>query len=318
MSQSLPSFARETVLLVDGNNVSLRAFHGCARLTDMTGFPTACIFTTIRTICQIAAQVMPTRTIVFWDSGHSNWRKQIHPGYKDRGEMTDERKLELDEWKMQVSALKSYLPMLGIGQIALPGCEADDLIYRVSREFVAADWDVILATTDADFYQLLNDNLVIYHLGSESIVWPDDVLEKYGVTVSQWIDYRAMLGDKSDRIDGVAGIGPVKARDILLQFGTLDLFFSTIEELNPNWLDENGKKHHRVLAESKDLIERNRMLMDMSRLPPYEINNEQLQEATGNALDERLDKKAFWAVCQKHNFNTLMQESHLWQLFRTN
>ncbi len=304
---------KEKILIADGNNLSLRAMYGCAPLYDSFGFPTGCLMTSVRMIAKAAVAVRPARTIFVWDGGHSNYRKQLYPEYKFRPPLDedDPKATVLSEWKQQVNALKEYLPLLGVGQIQIKGCEADDLIYRLKTILTQAGYDVVIATTDADFFQLVDDNCFIYHLAREKLYDKKLATEENGVEPHNWVDLRAMTGDDSDNISGVKGVGPKKATSIIKEFGNLELFEVHCLQ-HPEWLAETAKKHHHDVFDNLEIVKRNRALMDLDKLPESEVPQRELESLLDQAILLEPDKKAFWNCCLRHGLNTLMQESHMW------
>lgn len=303
---------RDRFLLIDANNLTLRALYGCAALYDSQGFPTGCLMTTIRTICKAAEIVQPKRTICFWDGGHSAYRKEIFPEYKLRQELDpdDPKRIQIQEWKDQCKMLFDFLPLLGIGQIKFGGHEADDLIYATSKILLEYEIDTTIATTDQDFMQMLSDNCNIFHLGRNNIYSREDMVSEYGVTPAQWVDFRAMTGDKSDNIAGVKGIGPKKAAEILNQLGTLDNFFAA-NDLDEFVNSKSAKAHHKSLAQSFDVIERNKKLMDLSALPE-DCRPLGLEDAICKAIDLVPNPLGFGQFCLDHELRMVMSESVLW------
>jgi DNA polymerase-1 len=305
---------RERILLTDGNNLSLRALYGCAALYDFSGFPTGCLMTSVRMICRAAVAVKPLRTIVVWDAGHSPYRKKLFPDYKYRAPLDEEdpKVTIMNEWKQQVDALQKYLPLLGIGQIQVGGCEADDVIYRLKRIVGQEGFETIVATTDADFFQMVGEDCGYYHIAKEKLYGVAETVEEHGVSPQHWVDYRAMTGDDSDNIPGIKGIGPKKAADIITTFGRVENFYHHVDSVDKGWLEKNGKKHHRDLAQNRDIVARNKKLMDLSALPLTEVPQEKVEALLNQALALEPNVKEFWEVCKKHQLNTLLSESHMW------
>lgn len=307
----------QPILIIDGNNLTLRAMHGCPALYDQKGTPTGCLMTSVRTLCKVAREVKPKRVVWTWDGGHSAYRKKIFPAYKQRKELPKLRE-ELEEgspsfheeWKTQVALLERYLPLLGVGQIRIPGCEADDVIYSLKNIFTGQGVSVVLATSDADFNQLLDENFFVYNLAREELCGPDQVRMKYGISPQQWIEFRAMTGDPSDNIDGIPGVGEKRAAEILDQYGSL-----------PKFLDEyytgaisSPKKFHKAVAENTEILIRNCKLMDLAWFNfEAEFSNGDVHARLWEALSIEPDLKAFWNVCMDHQLATLTQESAMWK-----
>ncbi len=309
---------RERFLLIDANNLTLRALYGCSPLYDAQGYPTACLMTSIRTICRAADVVRPKRTICFWDGGHSEYRKELLPNYKLRAELEpdDPKHVQIAEWKEQCKNLQEYLPLIGVGQVQIRGCEADDLIFSAMQILHEMNIDVTIATTDQDFMQLLGPHCNLYHLGKNAIYGVDDMVNEYDIHPHQFVDFRAMTGDKSDNIDGVKGIGPKKAADILKRFRTVNNFLfnaSQSDFLNT----KEAKSHHKALFADAAIVQRNQKMMDLRALPAGEIPQNVLEEQLCTALDLVPNHDEFWQCCKDHQLNMVIQENALWhQVYR--
>lgn len=295
------------ILIVDGNNISMRAAYGCAQLYDKFGTPTGCFMTTVRTICNVADKVRPDRVFCVWDAGHSKFRKALLPTYKDRGEIEDdEAKIQLmAEWRVQVGLLKKHLPLLGVGQFEVGGCEADDIIFKIVRTLSETGMESVILSSDQDFCQLLSPLVSIWNLKKDECLRAGDLEGIYGVTPSQWVEYRCMTGDDSDKIPGVQGIGEKRASAIMKEFGDLRRFFATPEA-------EKEKAYIKTLRSNGEIIERNRKLMDLKLLPENEVPSPAVDVLMDRALSLEPDKQAFWKICIKHDLNTLLGESNLW------
>lgn len=296
------------LLLIDANNLSLRALYGCAPLHDLQGHPVGCLMTSIRSILKIASKIRPVRTFMVWDAGHSEFRKRIYPDYKRRDKIDEEKERILEEWRMQTALLEKYLPDLGVAQIKIQGCEADDLIFKIQeyrKEF--SEGSTVIASSDADFMQLIDSRVKVFNLASEKIFDEEAVVQEYGVKPRQWAEYRAMTGDGSDNIGGVPGVGPARASGVLKEYGSIENFFQKRFGMkNPL------KKWESEIKNSEGLIKRNIDLMDLSRLPDSEIPLEAFEEVLVQALSQTANHDEFWLHCKRHRLNTVMEDRALW------
>lgn len=305
------------IILVDGNNLSLRAAHASPPLYDPAGVPTGALMTSIRSICKIASQLKPRRVVWVWDGGHSKFRKGLLPTYKQKlkpelallAKEDDPRSYFHDDWLAQVALLEKYLPLLGIGQLRIKGCEADDIIYRLVKIFRREDFHVTIASSDADFNQLVEEDCDIYNLNKNMVCDGKYVESTFGIKPEQWVEFRAMTGDPSDNIDGVPGVGKVSAAKVIEKYGcvavmSLDNTLSKIEKI---------KKYEQAVLDNQALIARNKLLMDLSSLPYEEVPQHEVEAQLNEALSLQPDLKEFWNVCMKHKLATLTQEAASWK-----
>jgi DNA polymerase-1 len=263
--------------------------------------------TSIRSILKIAQKIQPSRSLVVWDSGHSKWRKQIYPEYKRRDSLDEEKERILEEWRMQTALLERYLPDLGIGQIKIPGCEADDLIFRIQRYWKEySGGNVVIASSDADFIQLIDSKLKIFNLASEKLLDEEFVVQEYGIRPSQWVEYRAMTGDGSDNIDGVPGVGPARASSILKEYGCVEEF------LNKRMAAAAPRKWELSVANSNSIVRRNVQLMSLQDLPDSEIPIDKLEKELLEVLNQVPNHENFWLHCKRHRLNSVMEDRAIW------
>lgn len=300
------------VLIIDANNITMRAMHGCPPLHDSEGFPTACLMTTIRSIYKAAIINRPTYTLCVWDAGHSTYRKDIYPEYKLRKkDDSEEFATFMEDWRDQVEALECYLPFLGAGQIRIPKCEADDVIFRISEVLKELDWDATLMSSDADFFQLLRPGLEIYSPGREITYDVKTFREEYEVAPSQWVEYRAMTGDPSDNISGVKGVGAKRATAILKEFGTTEQFYQKMADC-----DRKLRKFEEEMLDSRKIVERNKKLMDLRLLPEGMLNQQVLADQLEEAFNLEPDFKMFTEACREHQLYTVLEERMMWKYVR--
>jgi len=197
-------------ILVDGNNLGWMSF-GRTPLS-YKGKRTETIFlalSMIRSYLEFPSQGV----IVVWDGGIDEYRMSLYPEYKRqrRTELTEIEKGERNTFFEQLKALQEILSILGLLQYKLKGREADDVIYSLVKESYEDDYLVI--STDKDFYQLLTvEGVEIYSPVKKEFLTKDAVEEKLGIPIEYYVDYKAMVGDSSDNLPGIKGIGPKNAK----------------------------------------------------------------------------------------------------------
>lgn len=228
------------LVLIDGNSLLNRAFYATKLLTTRDGTPTNAVFGFIKLLLKIIQDNKPDRLIVTFDLKAPTFRHKMYDGYKAT------RKPMPDDLVVQVGMLKSLLHSMNITMCEKEGYEADDLIGTLSHAF--SDTHSIVITGDRDAYQLVDDltDVFITKTGvSELLKLNKNNFEQLiGYKPTQVIDMKALMGDSSDNIPGVPGIGEKTALNLLLKYGTLDNVYSNLDDIigSVKTKLENGKE----------------------------------------------------------------------------
>ena len=212
-----------TWLLIDGFNLAYRCFFAIPELTRPDGFPTNALHGWIKSIWRFTDQTHPAGTLVFFDLGGAQDRLALHPAYKaQRAEMPD-------ALVKQLPHLKTLSRALGLAVIEQNGVESDDLLAAQAVALANSGEDALIVSSDKDFAQIVNDHIKILQpppSANPKLGWhimdAAGVAEKFGVPPSQIADYLALIGDTSDNIPGLDGVGPKTAAKWLQQHATLD------------------------------------------------------------------------------------------------
>ena len=215
-----------SVLIVDGTAVAYRAFYAVRDLSTRDGCPTNALFGFIRMLRQLEAQWRPDRVVVAFDGGSPAHRLEKCPEYKaQRAPMPD-------ELRSQLGLINEYLAAAGIPMILLRGQEADDVIATLADRAAKAGATVRVATSDKDLMQLVDDRVrIVPPTKADTELDAAGVEAKTGVKPSQIVDWLALIGDVSDNIPGVNGIGPKTATKLIAQFGSLPECFAQSEKI---------------------------------------------------------------------------------------
>ncbi len=210
-----------TLLAIDGDNMLHRAYY--AHQGSLTRAPqertTLAISGFLRLLTKMIDQTDPAAVIVGFDDRRGSTRRARHPRYKAS---RDERDPELYTLLTETPEL---LTDLGITVMIPPALEADDVLASAATHAEQAGWRCVLATSDKDAFSLITERTTVYRpgqAGTTELVTPAALMQKYQVRPDQWRDYMILIGDHSDNLRGVHGIGPVTAVEILARFGTLD------------------------------------------------------------------------------------------------
>ena len=259
------------LLLVDGHAYAYRAFHAIRELRSPAGHPTNAIYGFVKMLEKMRAAVAPTHWLVVWDGGLSAERLAVLPEYKaQRPDMPAALRSQLDE-------IVSYLAAAGIAGYRADGIEADDYIATLARR-AAADWDVVIASSDKDFMQLVSARIGLLNPNDKTgVIWGrEQVLAKTGVVPEQVADWLALMGDAVDNIPGVPGVGPKTAAELLKQFGSVADLLARLAEVK-------SERLRAALQASAAVLVRNQQLV---RLPavPCEFVPDRLAVRTGDPV----------------------------------
>jgi len=222
-------------LLIDGFNLAYRCFYAIPELTRADGFPTNALHGWMKSLWKFDDQEKPDATLVFFDLGGAQDRLALHPEYKaQREEMPASLVLQLPYVKLLTRAM-------GFVGIELDGVESDDLLASQAKALAAAGHEVLIVSADKDFAQIVSEHVKILlppPTANPKLGWrvldASGVAEKFGVPPAQIADYLALVGDTSDNIPGVNGVGPKTAVKWLQQFGSLEGVIAHCSELKPD------------------------------------------------------------------------------------
>ena len=211
----MPMSEKPLLVLIDGSSYLYRAFHALPPLTNQSGQPTGATFGVLRMVRKLIDEEQPTRVAVIFDAKGKTFRHDIYSEYKAH------RPPMPDDLCCQIEPLHACIKALGIPLISIAGVEADDVIGTLAKYAVTQDYKVLISTGDKDMAQLVDDDISLINTINESRMNAQGVQEKFGVEPSQIIDYLALMGDKSDNIPGVPGVGPKTAVKWLNQYHTM-------------------------------------------------------------------------------------------------
>ena len=214
------------LLIVDGHAYAYRAFHAIRELRSPAGQPTNAIYGFVKMLEKMRLAVKPTHLIVVWDGGLNAERLAALPDYKaQRPEMPPDLRPQLD-------GIVDFLAAAEIASHRQDGVEADDYIATLARR-VADGWNVVIASSDKDFMQLVSARVGLLNPNDKTgTIWGrEQVLAKTGVEPEQVADWLALMGDAVDNIPGVPGVGPKTAAELLKQFGAVDALLARLPEV---------------------------------------------------------------------------------------
>jgi DNA polymerase-1 len=245
----------DTVLLIDGNSITFRAFYATYtsldRFTNHAGIHTNAIFGFNNMLDILLKRIEPTKVLVAFDAGKTTFRTKKYGEYKGGRQKTPTELLE------QIPLIKKMLVGYGITNYELADWEADDIIGTLAKQAEAAGDDVIVVTGDRDLTQLTTDKVTVAVTvkGVQDVeeYTPEHVEEKLGVTPRQIIDLKGLMGDTSDNYPGVTKVGEKTAIKLIKQFGSVENLYANIDELKKSKMKENLINDRDAAFMSKDL-----------------------------------------------------------------
>ena len=238
------------LVILDGNSIVNRAFYGIRQLSAPDGTPTNGIYGFLAILRKLIDAEKPDSLCVAFDLKAPTFRHKRYDGYKAQ------RKGMPEELAVQIPILKEVLDEMGILRLELEGYEADDLLGTVGKRCEASGWDCRIVTGDKDSFQLISDATHVCHVKSRmgqtetKEYTPELFREEYGFEPVRIIDLKALMGDSSDNIPGVPGVGEKTAMDLVQRYGTLQHIYDKLDELD---IKEGVRKKLREGRESAEL-----------------------------------------------------------------
>ncbi len=280
------------VILLDGYSLMYRAYHALATapMTAPDGTPTTAIHGFAMMLLRLIADEKPDRMAVAFDAKAATFRHQMFDGYKaTRSPMPD-------DLRAQDPVIRELISLMGIPLIEKPGFEADDILGTISQMCEESGDDALIITGDRDSFQLAGPHTRIMYtrkgLSDTVIVDEEYVQEKYGVSPKQLIEVKALMGDSSDNIPGISGIGEKTALRLISQYGDLEAALALAET------NEKGKLRERLMTQTAE-ARMSRKLAEIDRRVPLEITVEDLKMGDIGGAMFRFRELGMNQVCQR-------------------
>jgi DNA polymerase-1 len=281
--------------LIDGHALAYRMYFALTAGTASTrwqtsrGEPTAGIYGFARELLRILEQEKPDYLAVAFDTGKT-FRDQLFPGYKaTRAKMPD-------DLRPQIERIRQLVDAFNIPRLEMEGYEADDVLGSAARWAAKQGLGVKIITGDRDLLQLVDERTIVYLAGDDqNYVTTEDVIGKLHVRPDQVVDYKALVGDKSDNIPGVAGVGEKTTENLLAKFGTLDGIYAHLDEVEPRWRSK--------LEAGKDSAYLSQKLAQIKSDLPVTVDLEQ-------AHPDNFDPARVEALFREFEFRSLIDHLH--------
>lgn len=272
-----------------------RAFYAIRQLTNSKGMPTNALYGYLSMTVKLLREMKPDYMAYCFDSKEDGFREELFPDYKaNRSEMPE-------EMIPQLPYFTKIIETLGIPCFQQAGVEADDIIGTLAVMAAKKQIEVTIVSGDKDFAQLITPTIKMYDTMKDVVYDVDGVKEKWGITPDQMIDYLSMIGDSSDNIPGVAGVGPKTALKLFDQYPSLDEIYKNIDSVKPDKLREK-------LINSKDIAYLSKQLVtiktdielnaDVESLKLKPVNKAEMVELL-NELDFKSFERKIFGVTQE-------------------
>jgi len=289
MSEQIP------LVLVDGSSYLYRAYHALPPLTNSKGMPTGAVKGVINMMRRLQKDYPQSTLVVVFDAKGKTFRDDMYSEYKaNRPPMPDDLRL-------QIEPIHQIIQAMGLPMLIIDGVEADDVIGTLAVQATLAKQPVVVSTGDKDIAQLVNEYITLVNTMTNTVLDREGVIEKFGIPPELIIDYLALLGDKSDNIPGVPGVGEKTALGLLQGIGGLDAIYSRLDEISV--LEFRGaKKMAPKLEEHRDLAYLSYQLATIKTDVEMPLNISQLQNSPA-------DEQGLAALFADMEFKTWVAES---------
>ena len=323
MSNLKPNQASEQppLVLVDGSSYLFRAYYALPDLTTKAGKPTGAIRGVISMIRKLAKDYPGSPVAVVFDAPGKTFRDDMYSEYKAN------RSAMPDDLREQIQPIHDLIRAMGLPLVCIEGVEADDVIGTYATMATAQQRDTVISTGDKDMAQLVSDHVTLVNTMTDTQMDREGVVEKFGVTPEQIVDYLALMGDTVDNIPGVPKVGPKTAAKWLNEFGTLDALMQRADEIKGKIGDNlRGALEQLPLSKALTQIKCDVPLpLSLDQLQPVEPDQQHLREAFSelefkswlDALDgedvavEQSGSAA--AVSAEQDYHLIMTEAELQQ-----
>lgn len=221
----MAQIAENPLILVDGSSYLYRAYHAFPPLTNSAGEPTGAMYGVLNMLKSLLMQYQPSHVAVVFDAKGKTFRDELFENYKSH------RPPMPDDLRAQIAPLHEMVKAMGLPLLAVSGVEADDVIGTLALEAEKQGRAVLISTGDKDIAQLVTPGITLINTMTNTVLGPEEVEQKYGVPPSLIIDFLAMMGDSSDNIPGVPGVGEKTAQALLQGLGGMHSIYDNLDKV---------------------------------------------------------------------------------------
>ncbi len=284
------------LLVIDGTNVMFRSFYGIRPFTTKSGLHTNAVYGFVTMITKQLEQLVPDAVAVAFDLPEPTFRHKKFDGYKGTRQKAPPELIE------QIPYVKRCADALGLHPVAVPGYEADDILGTLSRIGEENDYAVYVLSGDRDTLQLITDKTkVVYLTAKENIVYDEKLFhENYGTEPKRLVDIKALMGDSSDNIPGVRGIGEKTAKKLISENGSLDAVYADLDSLAVT------ASVREKLRAGKESAYMSAELAEITRFVPLTMTPDELSYVgyDKSKLSELFTELEFYKLSERFSFNS--------------
>jgi len=243
------------LVLIDGNAIMYRAYYGVNKnfVPTLDGMPVGMVYGFSSILLNIIEHLNPTNLVITFDCKEKTFRHKMDENYKAH------RKPAPDDFYPQMPYIEKMVEAFRIPSFKMPGFESDDLIGSLATKFAGNENldQTYIVSGDLDFTQLVSDRVkllkVTGRISDSPVYGPAEVMARYGIEVSQMVDFKAITGDSSDNYSGISGVGPKTAQKLLEKFKTIDGIYANLEDIEPVKLREKFRENKDYLYHCQKL-----------------------------------------------------------------
>ena len=310
---------RKTLYLIDGSSYIFRAFFGVRQqLSTSKGFPTNALYGFINMLQKVIREEKPDYLVVAFDSPDKTFRHKIYPNYKANRDAPPE------ELSRQFPYFEPLVTAYGLSSIRRPGFEADDIIGTLAKKGKQKGLEIVIVSGDKDMMQLISPHIYMLDTMKNKKFMDKEVVEKFGVQADKVVEVMGLMGDSSDHIPGVAGVGPKTAAELIRKFGSIGALYKRIDEVEKKNVKEKLERDKENAFMSRELVcidtamdlEFNSDLMKLGKIDSAKLKKmfeefefvsflEGMQDGTANSL--KIDRSEYKTILTEKSFNDLIE-----------
>ena len=310
---------RKTLYLIDGSSYIFRAFFGVRQqLSTSNGFPTNALYGFINMLQKVIRDEKPDYLVVAFDSPDKTFRHKLYPNYKANRDAPPE------ELSRQFPYFEPLVKAYGLSSIRRPGFEADDIIGTLAKKGQQKGLDIVIVSGDKDMMQLISPHIYMLDTMKNKKFMDKEVVEKFGVQADKVVEVMGLMGDSSDHIPGVTGVGPKTAAELIRKFGSIEALYKRIDEVEKKNVKEKLERDKENAFMSRELVsidtemdlEFNSDLMILGKIDSVKLKKmfeefefvsflEGMQDGTANSLE--VDRSEYKTILTEKSFNDLIE-----------
>ena len=310
---------RKTLYLIDGSSYIFRAFFGVRQqLSTSKGFPTNALYGFINMLQKVIREEKPDYLVVAFDSPDKTFRHKIYPNYKANRDAPPE------ELSRQFPYFEPLVTAYGLSSIRRPGFEADDIIGTLAIKGKQKGLEIVIVSGDKDMMQLISPHIYMLDTMKNKKFMDKEVVEKFGVQANKVVEVMGLMGDSSDHIPGVTGVGPKTAAELIRKFGSIEALYKRIDEVEKKNVKEKLERDKENAFMSRELVcidtamdlEFNSDLMKLGKVDSAKLKKmfeefefvsflEGMQDGTANSL--KIDRSEYKTILTEKSFNDLIE-----------